>query len=70
MATGRLLQVLYRGAGKSNYSYDGLAVDGSGKYLLINEHLGTFFGWIGDGQFHKLPIHAPHGNNEIVAATW
>jgi hypothetical protein len=70
VATGRLLQILYRGAGKSNSAYDGLAVDGSGRYLLINEHLGAFFGWIRDGQFHKLPIHAPFGNNEIVAATW
>jgi hypothetical protein len=32
--------------------------------------LGGFFGWIRDGQFHKLPIHAPFGNNEITAATW
>jgi hypothetical protein len=70
VATGRLQQILFRGGGKSNYSYAELAVDGSGKYLLINERLGAFFGWIRDGQFHKLPIHAPYGNNEIVAATW
>jgi hypothetical protein len=70
VATGRLQQIMYRGAGKSNDAYDGLAVDGSGRYLLINEHLGAFFGWIRNGQFHKLPIHAPFGNNEIVAATW
>jgi hypothetical protein len=70
VATGRLQRILYRGAGKSNYAYDELAVDGSGKYLLINQHLGAFFGWIRHGQFHKLPIHAPFGNNEIVAAIW
>ncbi|MGN6681532.1 MAG: hypothetical protein ACTHKL_27505, partial [Streptosporangiaceae bacterium] len=70
VVTGRLQHILYRGAGKSNFSYDWLAVDGSGKYLLINNHMGAFFGWIRDGQFHKLPVHAPFGNNEIVAATW
>jgi hypothetical protein len=70
--TGRMLQILYRGKGdwKSNYFYAGLAVDGSGRYLLVNEDLGTFFGWIGGGRFHRLPIHAPHGNNEITAASW
>jgi hypothetical protein len=70
VATGRVQQILYRGPGKSNYAYDELAVDGSGRYLLINEHQGAFFGWIRNGRFHKLPIHAPFGNNEIVAATW
>ncbi|HET7016067.1 MAG TPA: hypothetical protein VFI65_19250 [Streptosporangiaceae bacterium] len=70
--TGRLLRILYRGKGdwKSNFFYAGLTADGSGKYLLINEDLGTFFGWIGGGQFHKLPIHAPFGNDEANAATW
>jgi hypothetical protein len=70
--SGRVLQILYRGRGdwKSNYFYAGLAADGSGRYLLVNEDLGTFFGWVGDGRFHMLPIHAPHGNNEIVAASW
>jgi hypothetical protein len=42
VATGRLQQILYRGAGKSNSAYDELAVDGSARYLLINEHLGAF----------------------------
>jgi hypothetical protein len=70
VATGRLRQVLYQGIAKSGFDYHTLAVDGSGKYLLINMSLGGFFGWIRDGQFHKLPIHAPFGNNEITAATW
>jgi hypothetical protein len=69
---GRLLQTLYAGKGdwKSNWSYAGLAADGSGKYLLVDEDVGAFFGWIGNGQFHKLPINAPHGNDEAVAASW
>lgn len=70
VATGRLQQIMYRGAWKSGFEYDTLAVDGSGKYLLINVSLGAYFGWIRNGQFHKLPIHAPFGNNEIIAATW
>ena len=69
--SGRLLQILYRGKGaKSNWFYAGLAADGSGKYLLINEDAGTFFGWIDDQQFRKLPVHGRYGDNEIVAATW
>lgn len=70
--TGRLMQILYQGRGnwKSNDAYAGLAVDRSGKYLLINEDLGGFFGWIGDGRFHKLPIHGLYGFDEIVAAAW
>jgi hypothetical protein len=69
--TGQLLQTLYLGTGaKSNDSFAGLAVERSGRYLLINEDLGSFFGWIREGQFHKLPIRAPFGNNVIVAATW
>jgi len=69
--TGRLLQILYRGRGAgSNNSYAGLAADGAGKYLLINEDLGTFFGWIGNGQFHRLPVRGPYGPDEFVAATW
>jgi hypothetical protein len=71
--TGRLLQVLYRGRGarSSNYRYAGLAADGSGKYLLVTEDVGAFFGWIdGGGQFHKLRIHARYGDNEVMAATW
>lgn len=68
---GRLLKILYLGKGaKLDDWYAGLAVDGSGKYLLINENQGAFFGWIRHGQFRRLPIHAPFGNNEIVAATW
>ena len=70
VATGRLLRILYRRAGTSNDTYVGLAVDGSERYLLINEQLGVFFGWIRNGQFHKLSIYAPFGNDEIVAATW
>jgi hypothetical protein len=70
--TGRLLRILYRGRGdwRSNNFYAGLTADGSGKYLLINEDLSTFFGWISDGQFHRLPIHGLYGDNEVVAATW
>lgn len=69
--SGRLLQILYRGKGaKSNWFYAGLAADGSRRYLLLNEDAGTFFGWIGDHRFHKLPIHARYGGNEIVAASW
>src|SRR5262249_21390281 len=74
VATGRLLQILYLGKGdwQFNSHYARLAVDGSGKYLLINEDLGVFFGWIANGHFHKLPIHGPfpQGHDEIVAATW
>jgi hypothetical protein len=70
--TGRLLKILYRGRGawKSNYLYAGLAVDSSGNHLLISEDLGTFFGWLGDQRFHRLPIRDLYGGNEAVAATW
>jgi hypothetical protein len=72
MPTGRLLKVLYRGKGawKSNDYYAGLAADGSGKYFLVDEDLGTFFGWLGGGRFHKLPIHGLYGLDEIDAASW
>lgn len=71
VATGRLLQILYLGKGAwKNYFYAGLAADGSGKYLLVNEDLGAFFGWIANGHFHKLPIHGPYGHDQVVAATW
>jgi len=69
--TGQMVQILYQGKGaKSNNSYAGLAADGAGKYLLLNEDLGNFFGWIGSGQFHRLPIRGLHGLDEFVAATW
>ncbi|HEX3492248.1 MAG TPA: hypothetical protein VHU92_23075 [Streptosporangiaceae bacterium] len=70
--TGRLLKILYRGRGawKSNYLYAGLAADSSGNHLLISEDLGTFFGWLGDQRFHRLPIRDLYGGNEAVAATW
>jgi hypothetical protein len=70
--TGRRLKILYRGRGawKSNYFYAGLAVDGSGNHLLISEDLGSFFGWIGDRRFHRLPVHDLYGGNEAVAAAW
>jgi hypothetical protein len=70
---GRLLKTLYSGVGhlNSNVGYAGLAADGSGRYVLINEELGSFFGWTGDGRFHKLLIHGPYGSgDEIVAAAW
>lgn len=72
MRTGRRLKTLYRGRGawKSNYLYAGLAADRSGRYVLISEDLGTFFGWIGDGRFHRLPIHDLYGTRQAVAATW
>jgi hypothetical protein len=70
--SGQLLEVMYRGKGdwNSNNFYAWLAVDGSGAYPLVNEDLGKFFGWIGGRRFHKLPIRAPYGNDEIVAAVW
>lgn len=68
---GWLQKILYLGKGaKPDVWYAGLAVDGSGKYLLINENQGVFFGWIRHGLFRKLPNHARFGNDEIVAATW
>jgi len=70
---GHLLKILYRreGSRKSDAVFAaGLAADGSGSYLLINENLGSFFGWIGDGRFHKLQIHGLYGFDEIVAASW
>ena len=44
------------------------AADTSGRYLLLDEDLGAFFGWLVQGQFHKLPINGLYGNKEIVAA--
>jgi hypothetical protein len=69
---GRLLKILYRGRGarKSNYFFAGLAADGSGNYVLISEDLGSFFGWIGDRRFHRLPVHDLYGGHEAIAATW
>jgi hypothetical protein len=70
--TGRRLKILYQGlgAGKSNYFYAGLAADSTGTYVLVNDDLGSFFGWTNGGRFHRLPIHDLYGNHEMVAAAW
>jgi hypothetical protein len=54
----------------SQMGYVWLSADGTGQYLLLNAELGSRFGWIRDGAFHRLPIHGLHGFDEVVAAAW
>jgi hypothetical protein len=63
--SGRPLSVLYRGHTPSDMLYGQLSSDGSGRYLILNEELGTVLAWIDHGRLHRL-----HGDSpEIVSRT-
>ena len=68
---GRLAQILYQGpAADSNIGYVGLSTDASGKYMLVNEELGSVLGWIRNGQLRRLLVHGRFDNDQAVAAAW
>ena len=55
-------------SGRAQWSVqpDFLSADGSGRYLLIGLDDGETFGWIGHGQFHRLP----DANAQLTSAAW
>jgi hypothetical protein len=67
---GKLLGTLYSGTPDTGLESAHLSVDGSGRYVILNEDRSTVLGWISHGKLHKLSTRGPFGRDELLSNAW
>ena len=67
---GKLLGTLYSGTPVAGLESAYLSVDGSGRYVILNEDRSTVLGWISHGKLHKLSTRGPFGRDELLSNAW
>jgi hypothetical protein len=67
---GKLIRTLYTGMPAADLESAHLSVDGSGRYVILNEDRSTVLGWISNGKLRKLSTRGPFGFDELLSNTW
>jgi hypothetical protein len=67
---GKLIRALYTGKPDADLESAYLSVDGSGRYVILNEDRATVLGWISNGKLRKLSTRGPFGHDELLSNAW
>jgi hypothetical protein len=67
---GKLIRMLYTGTPDTDLESAHLSVDGSGRYVILNEDRDTVLGWISNGKLRKLSTRGPFGHDELLSNAW
>lgn len=67
---GKLIRTLYTGMPRAGLETAYLSVDGSGRYVILNEDRSTVFGWVSHGRLSQLSTRGHFGPDELLSSAW